>query len=67
MEPIFYIIIITAIVFEYLISSTSTILNMNSISETLPKGFEGVYDKDKYAKSQKYLKSNSQFSLFSSF
>ena len=66
MEPIFYIIIITAIVFEYLISSTSTILNMNSISETLPKGFEGVYDKDKYAKSQKYLKSNSQFSLFSS-
>lgn len=66
MESIFYIIIISAIVFEYLISSTSTILNMNSISETLPKGFEGVYDKDKYAKSQKYLKSNSRFSLFSS-
>ena len=39
---------------------------MKSISAILPEGFEEVYNKNKYAKSQKYLKINSQFSLFSS-
>lgn len=39
---------------------------MKSISAILPEGFEKVYNKNKYAKSQKYLKINSQFSLFSS-
>ncbi len=66
MDFLFYIIIISAIIFEYLISSLSTILNMKSISAILPEGFEEVYNKNKYAKSQKYLKINSQFSLFSS-
>jgi len=66
MDFLFYIIIISAIIFEYLISSLSTILNMKSISAILPEGFEKVYNKNKYAKSQKYLKINSQFSLFSS-
>ena len=66
MDFLFYIIIISAIIFEYLISSLSAILNMKSISAILPEGFEKVYNKNKYAKSQKYLKINSQFSLFSS-
>ena len=66
MEQTFYFIIIGAIIFEYDLSTLSSVLNMNSIDEIIPEGFEDYYDKQKYAKSQLYLKDKTIFGLFSS-
>ena len=45
MEQTFYFIIIGAIIFEYVLSTFSSVLNMNSIDERIPEGFENYYDK----------------------
>ena len=66
MEQIYYFIIIGALLVEYLLSTISSILNMNSISENVPDGFEDYYDEEKYAKSQAYLKDKTQLGLLSS-
>ncbi len=66
MEQIYYLIIIGALIVEYLLSTVSTILNMNSVSEIVPDGFQDHYDEEKYAKSQAYLKDNTRFGLLSS-
>ncbi|MBA64813.1 MAG: peptidase M48 [Candidatus Marinimicrobia bacterium] len=66
MEQIYYYIIIGALLVEYLLSTISSILNMNSISENVPDGFEDYYDEEKYAKSQAYLKDKTQLGLLSS-
>jgi STE24 endopeptidase len=66
MEQIYCLIIIGALIVEYLLSTVSTILNMNSVSEIVPDGFQDHYDEEKYAKSQAYLKDNTRFGLLSS-
>ncbi len=64
MEHTFYLIIIGALFGEYFLSSISSVLNMKNITESVPSGFKDFYDKDKYAKSQAYLKDNTRFGLF---
>jgi len=66
MENIFYYIIIGALLFEYFLSTFSSILNMNSMSKEVPDGFQDFYDEDKYSKSQMYLKDKTRFGLLSS-
>ena len=66
MEQTYYLIIIGALILEYLLSTVSSVLNMNSVSEDVPNGFKDHYDEDKYGKSQAYLKDNTRFGLFSS-
>ena len=66
MEQTFYLIIIGALILEYLLSTVSSVLNMNSVSEDVPNGFQDHYDEEKYAKSQAYLKDNTRFGLLSS-
>ncbi|MBT3500828.1 MAG: M48 family metallopeptidase [Candidatus Marinimicrobia bacterium] len=66
MEQTYYLIIIGALIFEYLLSTVSSVLNMNSVSENVPDGFQNHYDSEKYAKSQAYLKDNTRFGLLSS-
>lgn len=66
MEQTYYLIIIGALILEYSLSTISSVLNMNSVSEDVPNGFQYHYDEDKYAKSQAYLKDNTRFGLFSS-
>ena len=56
MEQNYYFIIIGAILLEYGLSTLSSFLNMNSISENIPNGFQDYYDKEKYSQSQQYLK-----------
>ncbi len=65
MEQAYYLIIIGALLFEYALSSVSAILNMNSITEEVPDGFQGFYDEEKYASSQAYLRDKTRFGLFS--
>ena len=38
MELIYYLIIISALVGEYLLSTVSAVLNMNSITDEVPEG-----------------------------
>ena len=66
MEQTYYLIIIGALILEYSLSTISSVLNMNSVSEDIPNGFQDHYDEGKYAKSQGYLKDNTRFGLFSS-
>ena len=66
MENIYYYIIISAIVFEYVISSVSSFLDLGNINQEIPDHFKKAYDKKKYAKSQDYLKTKTKFSLVSS-
>ncbi len=66
MENIYYYIIISAIVFEYVISSVSSFLDLGNINQDIPDHFKKAFDKKKYAKSQQYLKTKTKFSLVSS-
>ena len=66
MENFYYIIIISAIILEYLLSSIGSILDIRSITPEIPKDFQVAYDKEKYSKSQEYLKDRTKFSLISS-
>ena len=45
MDQYFYFIIVGAILAEYILSTLSSILNMHSIDEKVPEGFEDYYDK----------------------
>ena len=66
MEQTYYYIIIGALVVEYLLSTISSVLNMNSITSTIPDGFQEFYDDKKYSKSQEYLKDKTKLGLYSS-
>ena len=65
MELIYYLIIISALVGEYLLSTISAVLNMNSITDEVPEEFKGVYDSEQYARSQAYLRARTRFGLVS--
>ena len=56
----------SAIVFEYAISSVSSFLDLGNINPEMPEHFQKAYNKEKYGKSQEYLKAKTKFSLFSS-
>ena len=66
MENFYYLIIVSAIILEYLLSSIGSILDIRSITPEIPKDFQVAYDKEKYAKSQEYLKARTKFGLISS-
>ena len=51
--------------FEYVISSISSFLDLGNINPDIPDQFKKAYDKKKYAKSQEYLKTKTKFSLVS--
>ena len=66
MEQIYYLIIIFALMVEYLFSTISSILDMMNIIEEVPTEFQDVYDSEKYARSQLYLRDRTRFGIFSS-
>ena len=66
MEQTYYLIIISALIFEFGLSTLSSLLNMRSISKIVPDGFQDYYNEDKYAKSQSYLQEKTKLGLFSS-
>jgi len=61
-----FIIIVAILLAEYLISRLLDNLNTQWRGKELPKELIGIYDEDKYKKSQEYGKTNSRFSLISS-
>jgi STE24 endopeptidase len=62
---IFYTIV-GILVFEYLLERILDYLNSTYRSNSLPPELEGIYDAEKYKKSQEYEKTTSAFSLVTS-
>ena len=59
-------IIIGIVIFDYLLEKFLDYLNYTSIQDTIPDQLEGIYDEEKYRKSQQYEKTNLAFSMVTS-
>jgi len=55
------IIILAAIIFDLALNGLADYLNLTMLRNDLPEAFRGVYDSDRYRKSQQYLKVNTRF------
>ncbi|MCB2220355.1 MAG: M48 family metallopeptidase [Bacteroidetes bacterium] len=66
MEHTIFYIIVAIIVFDYVLERLLDYLNATRRSTELPKELEGIYDVEKYRKSQEYDKVKSRFSLLTS-
>jgi STE24 endopeptidase len=66
MSQTIYIIIISILVFDYILERLLDYLNTTYWSNDLPKELENIYDAEKYKKSQDYHKANQKFSLITS-
>ncbi len=58
---IYAVIILATILFGFILDIIAEILNLKALKGNLPSEFEGVYDSEKYAKSQEYTKVNTKF------
>ena len=63
---IFLIIILSLLVFDYILGFILNRLNLSNLSDSIPDEFHGVYDDKKYKESQSYLKDSSRFGTISS-
>jgi STE24 endopeptidase len=60
------ITLIIALFFLWKLDLITTLLNLKSLSPEVPDEFKGVYDEDKYAKSQDYTRASARFEVVSS-
>jgi STE24 endopeptidase len=57
----YLVFILALLVFNWLLSLIVETLNLRNLSTEIPEEFNGVYDEEKYATSQRYLKDNTRF------
>lgn len=57
----YLIFILALMVFNWLLSLVVETLNVRNASTEIPEEFKGIYDDEKYAKSQRYLKDTTVF------
>ncbi len=57
----YLIFILVLLVFNWLLSLIVESLNVRNVSTEIPEEFHGIYDDEKYARSQEYLKDNTRF------
>jgi STE24 endopeptidase len=62
----FAIIILVALVLEFLLNLISDLLNLKSSYNQLPDVLRGIYKPEEYRKSQEYMRVNTRFSLVES-
>lgn len=55
------LIILFALLFDFALNCLADYLNLSMLRDDLPRDFEGVYDPERYRKSQEYLKVNTRF------
>ncbi len=60
------IIILCTIGVDFILNLAADGLNLKHLRNELPRAFEGVYDPERYRKSQQYLKTNTQFGWITS-
>ncbi len=66
MESVILYIIIAFIVFDFTFERILGYLNYTRLSNVLPDELKGIYDEEKYRKSQDYLRVNMKFGLLTS-
>ncbi|MFK5857093.1 MAG: M48 family peptidase, partial [Bacteroidota bacterium] len=66
MVQIIFWIIIGIIIFDYLLEKFLDFLNYGNMQENIPDELTGIYDKEKYSKSQQYEKVNLVFTTITS-
>lgn len=59
----YLIFILCVLAFGYLLDLTISLLTLRSLQPILPEEFSGIYDADKYERSQEYTRVNLRFSL----
>lgn len=55
------LIILLTIIFDFILNGIADYLNLKNLRNDLPEAFQGVYDPNRYRKSQQYLKVNTRF------
>jgi STE24 endopeptidase len=60
------IIILCTIGVDFILNLAADGLNLKHLRNELPRAFEGVYDPERYRKSQQYLKANTKFGWITS-
>jgi len=55
------LIILLTIVFDYMLHVSADFLNLKGLQTELPESFRGLYDPERYRKSQDYLRVNTRF------
>ncbi|MBU4345650.1 MAG: M48 family metallopeptidase [Proteobacteria bacterium] len=60
------VIILVAIVSEFILHFWADCLNLKELRAELPEAFHGLYDKERYKKSQQYLRANTHFGWIAS-
>jgi STE24 endopeptidase len=63
---IYFLIIFTLLIGDYLLGLTVETANLRALRLDVPEEFADVYDREKYKKSQQYLRENTFFELASS-
>src|SRR2546423_5309009 len=59
-------IIIFILLFEYTLERYLDYLNKKNYSSELPEELKGIYDEERYRKSQEYERANDKFSFYTS-
>ena len=59
------IIILLAIIFDFILNGIADYLNLKMLRSNLPRPFQGLYDPERYRKSQQYLKVTTHFGWIS--
>lgn len=62
MEKIIFFTILIIVILDFILERILDYLNKTYWSEELPRELEGIYSRENYTKSQKYLKANHNFS-----
>ena len=65
MNPVGWIIV-AAILLDLVLKSVADYLNLKRLSRDLPPEFRGVYDPERYGRSQEYLRVNTRFEWLTS-
>ena len=58
-----FIIIVSIILFDFIFDKILDYLNLKNLSPILPEEAKGIYDEEKYRKSQEYYKVNHNFAM----
>ena len=59
-------IIVAALLLDFFLFTLSKVLDLKNLTTKLPEEFDDYYSQEEYARSQKYLRENTQFSFFAS-
>ena len=61
-----FLIIVAILLVDFAFGKILDFLNLKNLSPEIPKGAEGIYNPEKYKKSQEYYKVNHNFSMLTS-